>query len=70
MSDALDRAHRLARAYLAGVDEHRVRPAAGAEELLAALGGPLPAGGSDPAEVVEQLDQLSGHPLVLQAGRR
>src|SRR4051794_39179119 len=68
--DALDRAQEIARAYLAGVDEHRVAPAAGADELLSALGGPLPASGSDPAQVVEQLAAGATPGLVASAGTR
>ena len=67
--DALDRAHDLAREFLDGVDEARVWPAAGAAELLAALGGPLPEAGSDPADVVEQLAAAARPGLVANAGR-
>jgi hypothetical protein len=41
--------------YVRSLPERPVAARAGAAELLARLGGPLPDGPSDPAEVVAQL---------------
>ena len=41
----LSRAHELAAEFLAGLDERPVWPRATYDEMLAALGGPLPGGG-------------------------
>jgi len=52
---ALERAVEHARAWLAEVPERRVPPGRTADESAAALGGPLPDGPTDAAEVVDLL---------------
>ena len=52
---ALAAAHERAAAYVAGLGERPVGPRATVDELRAALGGPLPEGGTDAAEVVRTL---------------
>jgi glutamate/tyrosine decarboxylase-like PLP-dependent enzyme len=52
---ALTRAAQHARAWLAEVGERPVRPTASADEIVSTLGGPLPAGPRDPAEVIDEL---------------
>ena len=67
---ALARAYTLARDYLAGIAE---RPVAGPVDLAAlraALGGPLPAAGEDPAETVAALAAAADPGLVASAGPR
>ena len=49
----LERAHALAAEYLAGVADRPVAGPVEAAALRAALGGPLPEGGTDAAAVVE-----------------
>jgi glutamate/tyrosine decarboxylase-like PLP-dependent enzyme len=56
--------------FLRGLPERHVGPRAGAEELRARLGGPLPEGPADPAEVVAQLAKLADDGLVASAGPR
>ncbi|MGW7686623.1 pyridoxal phosphate-dependent decarboxylase family protein [Kribbella sp. NPDC054772] len=51
----LGEAYERATKYLAGLPERRVGPRATADELREALGGALPAGPSDPREVVARL---------------
>ncbi len=52
---ALDRAAEHARSWVDSVGDRRVAPRASADELAATFGGPLPAGGCDPADVVDML---------------
>jgi glutamate/tyrosine decarboxylase-like PLP-dependent enzyme len=56
--------------YLEGLGERRVYPAAGVEELRAALGGRLPDGPTDPVEVIEQLATAAEPGLVGTASGR
>lgn len=51
----LDAARDAALAFLAGLPTRPVHAQVGRDELLAALGGPLPPGGSDPRSVVADL---------------
>jgi glutamate/tyrosine decarboxylase-like PLP-dependent enzyme len=51
----LDLAHREALAFLGGLDARPVGVTAGVAELRARLGGPLPAGPSDPCAVIDRL---------------
>ena len=55
---ALDRATAHTRAWLASMPDRRVPPRATADELRDRLGGPLPEGPSEPAEVVDRLAEL------------
>ena len=52
---ALDRAAALAREWLASVPTRQVPPRVTADDVVAALGGPLPERPTDPAEVVDLL---------------
>src|SRR4051794_27640704 len=51
-AEALDRAHLHAREWLASVPDRPIPPRAHVDEVVAALGGPLPEGPTDPAHVV------------------
>jgi glutamate/tyrosine decarboxylase-like PLP-dependent enzyme len=56
--------------YLEDLDERSVFPTPAAIEGLAALGGPLPAGPSDPATTLRLLDTVAGPATVASAGGR
>jgi glutamate/tyrosine decarboxylase-like PLP-dependent enzyme len=67
---ALETAAARATQFLRGLPERPVAARSGADELRARLGGPLPDGPSDPAEVVAQLAELADDGLVASAGPR
>ena len=67
---ALDRAHHIARAFLKSLPERPVGPRATFEELVRALGGPLPDSGDEPVRVVEALAKAVEPGLVGSAGPR
>ncbi|WP_200947808.1 pyridoxal-dependent decarboxylase [Phycicoccus sp. Root101] len=69
---ALAAASAAARAHLDGLRERRVGapPDVTAQSLRAALGGPVPVRGSEPAEVVERLAAAVGPGLVASSGPR
>ena len=67
---ALEAAFAGATRYLQSLAERPVAARVGAVELLARLGGPLPDGPSDPAEVVAQLAEQADDGLVASAGPR
>ncbi|HEV2872571.1 MAG TPA: aminotransferase class V-fold PLP-dependent enzyme [Actinomycetota bacterium] len=67
---ALEAAAAGATRFLRGLAERPVGATAGAEELRARLGGPLPDGPTDPAEVVAQLAELADDGVVASAGPR
>jgi glutamate/tyrosine decarboxylase-like PLP-dependent enzyme len=67
---ALETAAAHATRFLRGLPERPVAARAGVEELRARLGGPLPDGPSDPAEVVARLGELADDGLVASAGPR
>ena len=67
---ALDRAHELAAGFLDTLDGRPVWPRATFEQMLEALGGRLPAGGSDPVAVVADLARLADPGLAGTAGGR
>jgi glutamate/tyrosine decarboxylase-like PLP-dependent enzyme len=67
---ALEEAAAHATQFLHGLPDRPVAPTAGADELRARLGGPLPDGPTDPAEVVAQLAKLADDGLVASAGPR
>ena len=67
---ALEAAAAHAAQYLRGLSERPVAARAGAAELHERLGGPLPDGPADPAEVVAQLAKLADDGLVASAGPR
>ncbi len=56
---ALARVHDLAREFLRGLGERSVGPRKSFEELLAALGGPLPEQGAEPRQVIEALSRAT-----------
>jgi glutamate/tyrosine decarboxylase-like PLP-dependent enzyme len=67
---ALEAAAAHAAQFLRGLQERPVAAGAGAAELRTRLGGPLPDGPSDPAEVIAQLAKLADDGLVASAGPR
>src|SRR5215217_5282250 len=67
---ALEAAAASATQFLRGLASRPVPARADAGELAARLGGPLPDGPSDPAEVVAQLAKLADDGLVASAGPR
>jgi glutamate/tyrosine decarboxylase-like PLP-dependent enzyme len=71
MDDALiaDAAGRAAR-YVSELPTRRVAPSPDAVARLAELGGPLPADGLDPAEVLRLLDEIGSPATVATAGSR
>ena len=68
--DPLARAHELALDWLGSLDTRAVPPAQSVEAVLAAVGGPLPAGPTAPTAVVEQMAR-SAEPglMAIQSGR-
>ncbi len=67
---ALARAGAHAQDWLASLRGRPVPPRAGADEIAALLGGPLPARGTDPAEVIDLLAQHAEPGLMaMPAGR-
>ncbi len=60
----------LAADFLDGVDNRPVAPRAGHDELLASFGGPLPAWGEAPGEVVDHLATIADPGLIASAGPR
>lgn len=70
MDALLDDARSRAQAYLAALDERRVFPAEDALAGLGALGGPLPAGPTDPRAVLKLLDTIGSPATVASAGPR
>jgi glutamate/tyrosine decarboxylase-like PLP-dependent enzyme len=67
---ALEEAAAHAVQFLRGLPERPAGSTAGAAELRARLGGPLPEGPTDAAEVVGQLAKLADDGLVASAGPR
>jgi glutamate/tyrosine decarboxylase-like PLP-dependent enzyme len=56
--------------FLATLDERRIQPAASVDELRAALGGPLPDGPTDAAEVIDRLIEAAEPGVVgIPSGR-
>ena len=67
---ALDRAHEIANAFLKSLSERPVGPRATFDELVKALGGPLPESGDEPVRVVDALARAVEPGLVASAGPR
>jgi glutamate/tyrosine decarboxylase-like PLP-dependent enzyme len=67
---ALQAAHDRAIAFLASLDDRPVWPRASYDEMLAALGGPLPRAGTDAAKVVDELAQAADPGLDAMPGGR
>ncbi|HSI81793.1 MAG TPA: aminotransferase class V-fold PLP-dependent enzyme [Solirubrobacterales bacterium] len=68
--DLLDRTARIARDYLAGLDERHVGAQASAAELRSALEMPLPSSGVDPETAIDELARAVAAGLVASAGPR
>ena len=66
----LSAAHRLASAYLEQASTRHVGGQSTRDELLKALGGPLPIGGSDPVEVIDRLVRDADPGIVASIGPR
>jgi glutamate/tyrosine decarboxylase-like PLP-dependent enzyme len=67
---ALERAVVHAREWLSSMPQRTVSPRATADEMAAALGGPLPAGPSDPAAVIDLLaEQAEPGLMAMPSGR-
>lgn len=66
----LDDAAQRAKHYLATLDDRAVAPSPAAITALSALDEPLPAGPSDPAEVLRILDDVVSPATTAMAGRR
>ena len=69
-SELLRRAAEHAIAYREALADRPVRPSVGYDELAAALGGPLPEHGEDPADVVELLAREVPPGLIAMPGPR
>ena len=67
---ALDRAVAHTRSWLQSLPERAVPPAAGADELRAQFGGPVPDGPMDAAEVVDRLAALAEPGLMAMPSGR
>jgi len=67
---ALDRAHEIADAFLKSLPERPVGPRATFDELVRALGGPLPESGEEPVRVVDALAKGVEPGLIASAGPR
>lgn len=69
-NEVLETAHSIARTFLETVESRHVGGATTAAALTNALGGPLPAGPSDPVEVLQQLAANADAGLVATVGPR
>lgn len=67
---ALDRAHEIASAFLRSLPERPVGPRAAFDELVRALGGPLPESGEEAVRVVDALAKAVEPGLIASAGPR
>jgi glutamate/tyrosine decarboxylase-like PLP-dependent enzyme len=67
---ALDRASAHARNWLSSLPDRPVPPRKHADEILATLGGPLPEGRSDAADVVDLLAEAAGPGLMAMPSGR
>ena len=67
---ALDAAAREARAYLDGIRDRPAGATATADDLRAALGGPMPSQGADPAGVISRLARAAETGTVATQGPR
>lgn len=66
----LDRVNLHARRWLASVGNRRVGPVVSADEIAEKLGGPLPAQGAPPEEVIDQLAAVAEPGLMaIESGR-
>jgi glutamate/tyrosine decarboxylase-like PLP-dependent enzyme len=70
MNELLADVARRSAAYLESVPGRRVSPAPESVSRLAQLGGPVPEGSSDPAEVIRLLDEIGSPATVTSTGGR
>ncbi len=70
MDDLLAITARYASEYLAGLDGRRVAPSPQALAAMSALGGELPDNPTDPARVLELLDEVGSPGTIASAGGR
>ena len=70
MNELLADVARRATAYLESVPERRVAPAPESVSRLGQLGGPVPEGPSDPADVIRLLDEVGSPATVTSTGGR
>ena len=70
LAHVLSRAHVLAAEFVAGLDRRPVWPRATFDEMLDALGGPLPDEGEEPVAVLERLAAAADPGLAGTAGPR
>jgi len=68
--DLMEQATERAVRYLETLEARRVFPTVEAVSLLTELGGPFPAGGSEPTEVLRLLDEIGSPAAVASAGPR
>src|SRR3954470_15467257 len=68
--DALARAQGHALEWLGSLDERHVGPTATVDELIGAFGGPLNAGPTDPAAVIDELARLAEPGLMAMPSGR
>lgn len=68
--EALTRAAGHARSWLGSLDERRVAPSVTADELAPVFGGPLPAHGCDPADVIDILAEGAEPGLMAMSSGR
>ena len=66
----LARAYELSAAFLETLEHRPVWPRATYEEMLTAFGGPLPAEGADPVNVIEDLARRADPGIAGTAGGR
>jgi glutamate/tyrosine decarboxylase-like PLP-dependent enzyme len=70
MNDVLEDVARRATGYLAAVPRRRVAPRPQDVSRLEVLAGPLPAGPSEPSEIIRLLDEVGSPATVTSAGGR
>src|SRR5262245_31714939 len=70
MHDLLHMTAERAAQYLKGLDKRGVAPTPGALAQLAELGGPLPEGPTDPADILALLDRIGSPATVASTGGR
>jgi glutamate/tyrosine decarboxylase-like PLP-dependent enzyme len=68
--EVLEAAHKIATRYLDGLKDRHVGAQTTRQQLLEALGGPLPKGASDPVAVLEQMAAHSDRGVIGSAGPR
>jgi glutamate/tyrosine decarboxylase-like PLP-dependent enzyme len=67
---ALDRAHARARAWLRAEPERDIPPVGSVDDVVAQLGGPIPDGPTDPADVIDELARVAQPGLMSMGSGR